>query len=866
MYDHHEKYPDYEKTKKKYFEDKKEVKDREYLDIWKSNPSFRDISNQYSLGKAIFLMFITLFIVLTMYMMSQQLILSVGIGILFCASFLFIFHDEVYLLRYSFAFITRDRTVFNPFEDFVFWHTKDDLATLYISNRKDLVHIALRIYQIKVIAENVQPALHQFVKAFASTKSSISYSYQIVQKPVVTFFSDQKDRHHTLQSLHSRGATINFSVYAEKKGNITDHSIGYLHHKIIQYSNDLKSNIVSSFHHFQSALLSGNALMNAVRTFYMKDKTPICETSSNKKMALSTRYSFWKFLLCVVVLLYFDYFFILLNFRFIYILGINGGFIIALIVLWWRAIFFQVSKKKLLKDDNIIIANPFDNVIWYRVRGFPYSVFMHVENQLLIGTKMVNLKYVRRRPFCLLGKFIEALNNHKLNFTYTLKNRPINFSEFYHNGLHHLRENPNPHRNPRWYPRDYVDAIQNEQEGDQWLNSRSGMWYTMFTISNHAYRYIEASQLVDSSIFAEVEEELIGQSDNLKGAFKQQFTSFEIEDVRTSVLISGILFSVFKQNLFRVNGTHLNYVMFQGAIMYPLTDIVDVLKKGERTEIAAEFNTPLYLENYITIGHTINTEVLEREVPFGLTRTQLYNLLITNGTPQNRDLIAMKIVSELIKIQVPSIIFDFAGEWSKLISYFETTPFQKDIAYFKYRSSFIVDPIKSDIPYDKHNSEYIEYIYHAFGLALKKDDHTVEMFRQTIQRNPEMDLGSINMSLKNQSEWERSPASDQLLTIFSDFGPNELKFFKKDEVVASDFIASTKTIIIDLSVFNELKKKLFVAFVILSKIIHNVTYQDNYHPKIIYIPYLDNIFDSFFLDRGRTYDKIDMFLERFSVF
>ena len=95
--------------------------------------------------------------------------------------------------------------------------------------------------------------------------------------------------------------------------------------------------------------------------------------------------------------------------------------------------------------------------------------------------------------------------------------------------------------------------------------------------------------------------------------------------------------------------------------MYPLTDIVDILKKGERTEIAAEFNTPLYLNNYITIGSAINTEVLETEVPFGFTREQLHNLIITNGVSEHRELLMMKIMLELIKSQNPSIIFDFSG-------------------------------------------------------------------------------------------------------------------------------------------------------------------------------------------------------------
>ncbi len=860
--DQSDEYPEYDKKQKK-VAIKQEEENRDYLDIWKINPSFKDVHIKYSIGKTIFVITITLAIILSMYVMTHLLLFSVGVGIMFCVGFTIVFHDEFYFLRYFFRFLTRGKTMLNPFEDFAFWYTKEDLSTLYMSNRKDAVHIVLRIYQIKVIAENVEPAIKQFVKALSLSNGRISYSYQIVQKPITILSTTKPDRDHTLKSLHSRGATIYFSVYTRQKGHLTNRVINKLQYTISQYSNNLKSSIVSNFHHFQAVLLSGSTLMNAVRTFYLKDRTPIFESTIDKKGALHSNNShmIWKFLACIGLLLYFDYFFFHLRFHFFYILAINAGFIFIFIVLWWRSLIYQVSKSKLIKADNIIVAKPFDGLRFYHIRKCPYSLFMHIDNHLLIGTKMVNLKYVRRRPFCLLGKFIESLNNHKINFSYTLKNRPISFYEFYENGRRHLRETPHTVQY-KLSPSDYaVFNIQNRDDENRWLRARSGMWYTMLTMGVHSYRFIDASRLTDENLFLEMENELIVQIDALRGAFNLNFQAYEIEEVRTTPLISGILFTALKQNLFRLNGTHLDYVMFQGANMHPLANIVNILKKGARTEIAAEFNTPLYLENDIMIGYTINTEVLEREVPFGFTREQLNNLLIVNGAPKYRDLLAMKVVLELLKVSMPSIIFDFSGEWSRLLSSLENTPLQKTILYFRYRSSFIVDPIKSDIPYDKHHSEYLEYIYHAFGLALKKEDRTVEMFRQTIQRNPEMDLSSINMSLKNQSEWERSSASDHLLTIFADFAPDELNFFKKENVIANDFVSSNKTIIIDLSIFNELKKKLFVTFVILSKLIHYCDHHDDYHPKIVYIPYLDNIFDSFFLDRGKNYDKIDIFLE-----
>ena len=859
VYDRLDEYPEYEKKKKRKVITEEEGEDlRSDLNIWDENPSYQDISRNFSLAKTIFLIVLTFSLVISMYLLTDQLIASVGVGLGVCIAFILVFHDEVYILKYFFSFSFRNKVIFNPFEDMVFWYRKDDTSTLYLSNRKDLIHIALRIYQIKVIAENVHSAIHQFVKALALEGIRLSYSYQIVQKPVITLFHKDASRANVIKSLQSRGATIYFSVYTREKGNLTRRTLDRLQYHITKYTNNLKSNIVSNFHHFKAVLLSGNALMNAIRTFYLKDKTPIFETPIAKRHALrgNNSHKLWKFSMCGILIFYFDFFLLSVNFLFIYIFVINFGILVAIILLWWRSVLFQFSKTKLVHNEDIIVAKPFDNVTFYRIRQFPYSMFLHVENQLLIGMKLVNLKYVYERPFCLLGKFIESLNNLKVNFSYTLKNRPISYYEFDHSGgFKYLKEKVR--KGMLWIEE---TRIKNAAQEKKWLSTRSGMWFTMLTMSVNTFRFTDT---FDDSIFEEMEEELITQVDALKGAFGLNFQSYKIEDVRTTTLLSGYLLSTLKHDLFRLNGTHLNYLMFQGARMYPLTDIVDILKKGERTEIAAEFNTPLYLENFITIGNAINTEVLEREVPFGFTLEQLHNLLILNGTSEHRELLSMKIVSELIKTHTPSIIFDFSGIWTKLLAYFEGTKFQEDILYFKYGSSFVIDPIKSDIPYDPNHTAYLEYIYDAFGLALKKDERLVEMFRHTIQKNPDMDLGSIQMALQNQSEWEKTPISDLLLSMFADFTPNELTFFQtiqKDGITVSDFITNSKTIIIDLSVFRDLKKKMFVTFVILSKIIHYIQHQENYYKKLLYVPYIDIFFDSFFLDLKKTYDKVDIFL------
>ncbi|MFX0136970.1 MAG: hypothetical protein ACFFDN_25250, partial [Candidatus Hodarchaeota archaeon] len=539
----------------------------------------------------------------------------------------------------------------------------------------------------------------------------------------------------------------------------------------------------------------------------------------------------------------------------LYSIFINFIIFICLVFIWWRSVLFQFTKTKLLRNNNVITVNPFKNIDFYRIKKHPYSLFLHIDNQLLIGMKSVNLRYIYQTPYCSLSKFIESLNNHKVHFSYTLKNRPLYPYEFYKNGLDFLND-----KQKELLLKKEATRSKNEANWEKWLAYRSGMWYSTLTMSVYKYTFIN---LIKPDTFEKIEDELRVQIDALKGAFNVNFYGYQLEDLSSTTLISSYLFTTIKNNLFRLNGTHLNYVMLQGARMYRLTDVVDILKKGVETKIAAEFNTPLYLENFITLGHTINTEVWEKEVPVGFTQEQLKNLLIVNGTSQKRDALCMKIVVELIQAKVPSLIFDFDGAWSKIIAFFHNTQFEHEILYFKYGSAFTIDPLTSDIPYDTKNTSYLEYLYDAFGLAFKKDERTVEMFRNTIQSHPGMDLSAIRMALQNQSEWEKSPINDLLLTLFSDFSQDDLTYFQpvqKDSITTSNFIQTHHTIIIDLSILRELNKKMFLTFVLLAKIIHYIRSVKNYHKKIIFVPFIDNFFDSYYLNLKKNYDKIDLFL------
>ena len=110
------------------------------------------------------------------------------------------------------------------------------------------------------------------------------------------------------------------------------------------------------------------------------------------------------------------------------------------------------------------------------------------------------------------------------------------------------------------------------------------MWYTILTLSTNFYKFTAS---VNDQEIEEVEEELCSKIESLRGAFHSNFREHKIEDLKSQALMSGYLFSVLKNNLFRLNGSHLNYLMLQGTTLSPFTTIHDILKKGAPVKIAA---------------------------------------------------------------------------------------------------------------------------------------------------------------------------------------------------------------------------------------------------------------------------------------
>jgi len=828
--------------------DAKEKEDNNaYLDVWKVNPSYKDISTRETVLKATFLVVTGLLFFASVLYLTYNIALSIGIAGIVTISFILAFHKKFFSLRHIF-----DPRSFDPFGDFIFWQTKYDKSVLFFTNHKELSTTGVRIFRINVLPENVHANTNRFFKGLHALK--VPFSYQVIQSPL------QASKKSDSSEASSFETVIYFSTFYKIKGRITESKLIKMVEELQDYATSLESAFASNFHHFNIVQLSQEELIKAYRIAVLKQDLEIeedskkisCGTVKPKTIPTVLKASY---ILAIVICL--DRLLLAFNLTIVVQSLISLTFLVAIITIWWRDLFFFLIKSKLFKSNDVQVLDPFSDIKFFKLSEAPETIFYQVEGKIIGGIKINNMYFTHPPPYCSASKYYEALIHKKMPFTTTIQLTPLSFHQFDKEGFKFLKEVEQ---------RKLLMRTEAVIDGNNWLSSRSGIWSTIITYSTSA---VSKALTLDYEIIDEIEQKLKSQNLVLRKSFKQFFVTYELKQLRKKELESGLLFETLKNKFFRRNGTHLNYLMFQGKTLQFITEISDQFKKGVETRLAAEFNSPLQLTNFITIGHTINTEFLEKEVPMGFTLEQLRTLLITNGKSSSREALCQRIVSELVRTGYPSIIFDFTGNWSKLMRVFEGTIYEKDILYHKLGKTFVINPLHSEIPYDKDNPGYLDYMFDAYALCFKKDERTIETFKNTILRNPDIDISTLILDLTSMREWEKSPITDTLLAFFKEFTPQDMSFIHSQqlhnqEITPSyEFITHDKTVIMDLSEVKDYDKQCYFAFVVISKFIHYLKTNKIYYPKFLIIPHLDVLFDGFFLDKKMHYGKIDKFLEPF---
>ncbi|MFX0073935.1 MAG: hypothetical protein ACFE96_00725 [Candidatus Hermodarchaeota archaeon] len=817
-----------------------------YLKIWKVNPSYKDIDKKETLLKVGSLILISVsYFTLTLFATFNFTIATILVAVLLI-SYVLIFRKNIFSLKHIFEY-----KAYEPFRDLIFWQSTYDTSLVFFTNHKDSITTGVKIFSIKVIPENVHANLNRFIKGLHAVK--VPYSYQIVQKPLqISTDSNTSNQNSSFETI------IYFSTFYSLKGRVSKSKLLELVDSLREYTASLKSAFASNFHHFRITLLSDGDLINAFRSSVLKQELKT-ESDETKKTSKSLKTGLISSILKAIYLLLVVVLFDVLLTGFSLPVGVRIALsfltLVSLIVVWWPELLFQFNKAKLIKSKDIKIVDPFLKVQFFKSNLAPESVFFQAEGSIVGGLKMLNLHFTYPPPYCIPDKFYGALIRESMPFTVTFQLRPLSFNQFDKEGFKYLLEKEKDlllHRTDK-----FID-------GNNWMSSRAGIWSTIATYSTSVvFNYPE----INYDIIGSIEHKLKSQKTTLHNTFKQFFTNYELVPLRKNKLEAGFLFETLKNKFFFRNGTHLNYVLYQGKTLMYLAAFSDQFKKGIETRLATEFNTPLHLVNYISLGKTINTEFLESEVPAGFLLDQLHNLLITNGTNFNRELLTQKIVVELIKTGHNSVIFDFTGNWSKVMNYFKDTVYENQFIYHKLGKTFVINPLRSGIPYDTDNPGYLDYMLDAYAMCFKKDERTIETFRNTILRNPDIDVSTLVLDLTTMREWEKSAVTDTLLSFFKEFTPQESSFIhhqqqdRQDTALAYEFITNDKTVIIDLSDVVDYDKQCYFTFVVISKFIHYLRSGKPYTPKFIIMPHIDIIFDGFFLDKKIQYGKIDKFFE-----
>ncbi|MFX1494359.1 MAG: hypothetical protein ACFFBZ_08780 [Promethearchaeota archaeon] len=798
----------------------------EYEYIWERQPSRKDISMKHSLTKFIFLISIGFLFMLETYLLSKNVYLAMGLTVILELGFILVFYDTFFLWR--------GKGSFRPFRDLIFWQIENDKSTLYYTNYKDLLTVGIKIFSVEVLAENVHSVILNFLNAFSGIEEYIPFTYQVV---------------HTKKESGAFKTYIFFIVFSSTQGKVTNHRIGSLSNQLFHYGVKFKSLFSASFHHFLVTPLSGNALIGAIRSSLFQEdfnEIPIKEIGIHR---FNKKASFIKSVFIIFLLVIFNVYFSFLSFPLLFTILFNVLLIPAILIIWWKTILFQLFSVKFFESQSIFAFDPFYNVAFYLSPRIPDIIFAHVDHKELIGMKLYNVFEVIKPPLCSFRHFFSGVNNHQIPFTYTAISHPLSFAELDKEYAKKLREKVANFIRTR---------LLTDADRYTWMNRRGGIWESIFLLSTTFRISTEHVSVESTSVIIE---ELYKAGVQLIETFGNSFRNFRIKRLYKQWIESGFECELVKNNHIYANGSHLHHIVYQGTALLNIVSIPDELKKGVTTKMAAEFNTPLHLDNFIEIGHAFNTETLTPEAPAGFLLDQLHSVLITNGTIIDRELLNMKVAVELIKKGISCLIFDFTGRWSKLLTHFENTKFQDQILHFKLGKAFTLDPFSSEIPYEADNIKYLEYMFDAYAMSFRKDPRFMQTFKNNV-RQYGANLNVAKIAIKHAPDYEKNATFEELLSTLTDISQEDLAFLQTTDaeiVKVYEFITSPHTVIVDISISEDYRTLCYFMFLILSKLIRYCKSTSQFTSKFIFFPHIDLLFDGSYLDRVANYGMIDKF-------
>lgn len=821
-----------------------------YRDLWPINPEFRDVNRKSQVIKIGSLVTIYSFIIFYLLSFSLPIMTLVELVIFSMLLFLFSFRDRIFSLQSMLSF-----SKFDPFKQFVFWQIADDPYSVLYTHYADLLTIGIRIFRIEVMPENVSASIKHFVRAAANNFHTLNY--QVVHIPIHNSIS-----RNSQAKQESYRTFIYFTVTKKFTGLVNITKIRKLMESLRDESATLSSRFIADFHHYKITFLSGTDAMTALRTIFLHLPKP--NNMKSETQAGSANFPIQAFVKGATIL-----FFSIFNGWLSSMIWNNSWFsigaslstCIVLIFIWWKELLFGILSKRFFRSNMFEIVEPFKDLTFYRFKKAPHIIFFHSEYGFTGGIEAFNVRKIPQPLYFNKNKLYHPLVGTGTSFSTTLSAAPISFYTFSKVGYKKLSR----------YARNHLCyKVQSEEAREIWMVQRAGMWKAEILLTTQAYRY---AKKVSSDLLHEIESELHENSQKLSSLFRIQYSGCELESLQTNRLESALLMCAVKTRNTRLGGSHLKYMLLQGLDFYPFMDIDNSFKKGIETKIAAEFNTPLHLDNEISLGHTINTEFLEQEITAGFSLEQARQLLIINGMNASREDVSLLLARNLIAEGKHVIYFDFSGNGSKLIRMLEKESLQDKIVHYSLGKTLTIDPIHSEIPHDPHNVQFLDLMLDAYALCFKRDEHTISMFKNSLSQlsttgedGDPVSFRTLSLVVDNQQEWKKSPAVSSILSTLEDFTEQDSAYLysHKDAFQGKsnvlEFFKTEKSVIIDISNSKDLEKQCFFTWLILAKSLHYHSQNKDCVPKYFFIPHIDMVFDQYFLETNMKYGKISKFL------
>jgi len=483
-----------------------------------------------------------------------------------------------------------------------FFVIKDEPSTLFLINKKISSTVALRVFKVEVLPENLQPTLNQFLKAL--NNSQINFSYQVSHNPVIDLRTQNQNNVEGLKEKKTQAKddgpstiSIFFSVNCHKKGILKRGMLNYLLNEVEENANALKSEFIANYHHTKIRLLQTRELLEAVRVttyniptdFASSELKEVPQNSYNFNILLKSVFSL--FLVIIISLILFS-----INSPLLLTLIIDGLFLYYLFFIWWRDVLFFFSNRKLYSYESIKVIALFPDTKFFQYKGFPTVIFANIQNKILIGVKLLNLRRAIQPMLAYPDKFFRAINTHKIFFNYFVNAIPADKRMLSKECFKQYNKKTRDQFTYTWDGDDNPKLDKNDYPSEDylnWIEMRSGIWKTYLTIAINSYEEIDPNRETNAHDMAYKLEQ---QAGILKKSFEQNFLRLRLAEVGADRLLNGFASIALKTHDFKSDNTKLNYLYFQGKNLIKLIAISNEFKKGLETRVAAEFNTPLHLK------------------------------------------------------------------------------------------------------------------------------------------------------------------------------------------------------------------------------------------------------------------------------